>query len=155
MIGVRAKMIGLPPLLRKLKVIPKVARDEMRVELGRQADEIVAMMKRLAPKGETGELEKSIGWTWGTKVPKGAMALATGGRGDLTITIFAGNEKAYYARWVEFGTQPHVAGGKFEGAQHPGATAQPFFYPGWRAARKGARRTLRKAAAAAARKVAG
>ena len=115
-LAVKAKIIGMPKLLQKLKVIPDVARAEIRIEMARQADEIVAMMKSLVPK-DSHALEKSIGWTWGGKVPKGAMAIATGGKGDLTITIYAGNDEAWYARFVEFGTRAHTAGGKFAGAE--------------------------------------
>ena len=152
-LAVKAKIIGMPKLLQKLKVIPKVAREEIRVELARQADDIVRMMKGLVPK-ESHALEKSIGWTWGGKVPKGAMAVATGGKGDLTITIYAGNSEAFYARWVEWGTRAHTAGGKFAGAQIPAIPAQPFFFPAWRASKKGAKRRVRNAAKKAAIKVA-
>ena len=35
----------------------------------------------------------------------------------------------FYAKFVEFGTKPHTAGGKFEGAQHPGSAPDPFLRP--------------------------
>ncbi|KAB2729396.1 HK97 gp10 family phage protein [Brucella intermedia] len=41
-----------------------------------------------------------------------------------------------YALGVEFGTAPHIAGGVFEGAQHPGTSGQPFFWPSYRMLRK-------------------
>lgn len=146
MISVKAKIVGMPRLLRKLKVLPKVAQEEVRGELARQADEIVAMMKRLAPE-DSGDLRRSIAWAWGNKVPKGAMAVATGGKGGLTITIYAGDAEAYYARWVEFGVRSGNASGRR-------ATGQPFFYPSWRVARKPAKRKLREASRRAAQKVA-
>ena len=59
---------------------------------------------------------------------------------DLTITIFAGNNRAYYARWIEFGTQK--------------TPAHPYFYPSWRASRKTFRNKTRAAVRAAARQVA-
>jgi len=160
-IAVRAKIIGMDPLIRKLKVLPEVAREQIRAAMAKEADEIVALMKRLV-QVDDGDLQKSIGWTWGNKVPKGAMAVATKGKGDLSITIFAGNEKAYYARWIEFGTQSHDIPGAPDwvrpmlehGVTHPGSKAFPFFYPGWRAGRKQAKRNLRKAAREAAKKVA-
>lgn len=119
-----------------------------------EADAVVAMMKRLAPK-DTGELQDSIGWVWGNSAPKGAMAIATVGKGDLSITIYAGSSDAFHARFVEFGVAAHIAGGKFAGAEIPAIPAQPFFYPSWRAMRKRVRRALRKASRNAARKVAG
>lgn len=156
----RVQIAGMPRLLRKLKVLPDAARAEIRIAMGREADAVVAMMKRLAPV-DSGALQKSIGWGWGNNIPKGAMALATVGKGDLSITIYAGSrdkslgaDDAYYARFVEFGTAAHIAGGKFAGAEIPAIPAQPFFYPSWRAARKSVRAALRKASRDAAKKVA-
>ena len=150
----RVQIAGMPKLLRKLKVLPDAARAEIRVAMGREADGIVAMMRRLAPE-KSGALRKSIGWAWGTdKIPKGAMAIATVGKGDLSITVFAGNEKAFYAHMVEFGTQAHIAGGLFAGAEIPAIPAKPFFFPSFRALRKQVKKSLRKAARDAARKVA-
>lgn len=37
--------------------------------------------------------------------------------------------KLFYAKFVEFGTKPHKAGGKFSGAQHPGSAPDPFMRP--------------------------
>lgn len=161
--NVHAQIAGMPRLLRKLKVMPQVAQQEVRAVMAQQADELIGMMRRLAPKGATGNLKESIGWTWGNKIPKGAMAIATAGKGNLTITIYAGSSKAYYARWVEFGTQAHALGrgsdvsrrrGRQTGPMHPGSTAQPFFFPSWRAMRKRIRKALRKASRDAARRVA-
>lgn len=159
-IAVRAKIIGMDPLIRKLRVLPDEARLMMRDAMAKEADEIVGLMKRLAPV-KTGALRDSIGWAWGNNIPKGAMAVATKGKGDLSITIYAGSRDkalgdadAYYARWIEFGTASHIVGGKYAGADHPGTKAQPFFYPGWRAGKKQAKKNLRKAARDAARKVA-
>lgn len=120
-----------------------------------KADEIVAMMKSLVPVDD-GVLRDSIGWTWG-KAPKGALVIASvqsTGEDGMTITIYAGNSEAYYARWVEFGTARHVNGGKFAGSQHPGTTAQPFFYVSWRANKRRTVRAIRKATRDAAKKVA-
>lgn len=148
----QTKIIGMPRLLRKLKVLPDVARAELRVALAQQADDIVAMMKRLA---QGSRLIGSIGWVWGNKPPKGAMAVATVGKGDLAITIYAGNAEVFWARWEEFGTAPHIVGGKFAGAEHPGTAPRAFFFPSWRALRKSVKSKLRKASRDAARKVAG
>lgn len=148
-IQTRAKIIGLDPLVRKLRVLPDKARAKLREALAREADEVVALMRRLAPDDDA--LQKSIGWSWDGKVPKGAMALATKGKGDLTITVFAGDSDAFYARWWEFGTAPRQhKSGKNVGEM----PAQPFFYPGWRASRKGVKAALRKASREAALEVA-
>jgi HK97 gp10 family phage protein len=121
----------------------------------RAAEQIVAMMKNLVPV-DNGTLRDSIGWTWG-KAPKGSLAVAAikGGKADgLTITIYAGNDKAYYARWVEFGTSPRANGGKFSGTKNPGTRARPFFYVSWRANKRSAKRIVRKGVRDAAKKVA-
>ena len=139
---VRATIKNDTALLRKLQIIPAAMHGKIREALAAQADEIVAMMRRLVPV-ESGSLRDSIGWTWGTKAPGGSIAVAeAGAKGDpdLRITIFAGNNEAFYARWVEFGT-----------VKMP---ARPFFYVSWRAGKKTAKTKVRAAVRAAAREVA-
>ncbi|TWF53263.1 HK97 gp10 family phage protein [Neorhizobium alkalisoli] len=150
-----AKILNLARLERKLRRLPKLVVDNIRSEMEAVADDIVAMMKNLVPV-ESGALRESIGWTWG-KAPKGSMVLATAKASlgaDLTITIYAGNDEAYWARWVEFGTAPHINKGLYAGSQNPGTRAQPFFYVSWRANKKPAKRAIRKATRNAARAVA-
>lgn len=129
---------GLNRLSKKLKVtIPAVAHEAVQKALEASADEAVSTMKRLAPL-DTGDLQMSISWTWGD-APKGAIVLARSNRArrdGARITIFAGGKDAYYARFVEFGTNAHIAGGKFAGALIPAIPAQPFFFPGWRLVRR-------------------
>lgn len=90
------------------------------------ANEIVAMAKSLVPV-DSGALRDSIGWTWGD-APEGSIQLGkvrASRDGDEAITIYAGTRNkslgdadAFYARFVEFGTQ-HMA-------------PSPFFYPSYR-----------------------
>lgn len=58
--------------------------------------------------------------------------------GNVVSRLTAGNKKAFYARWVEFGTKPHmirarnggalaIGGGAYKSVQHPGARPYPFF----------------------------
>lgn len=132
---------GRARLERKLAALPKAAMDAIRAEMGKAADEIVAMMKNLAPE-DSGALRESIGWTWG-RAPSGASIVgqvASQLGGQLTITIYAGNKAAYYARFIEFGT-----------VKMP---AKAFFYPSWRASKKPAGRRVRKAVRDSARQVA-
>lgn len=142
------RITNLDRLNRKLKQLPVVARELIRAEMAKAADEIVAMMKRLAPvlavpvkDRRSGALRDSIGWTWGS-APKGSVVVAavTSKSGDMAITIYAGNAEAYYARWVEFGTQK--------------MRAQPYFYVSWRANKRRTVRRLGKAVRDAAKKVA-
>jgi HK97 gp10 family phage protein len=145
---------NLARLQRKLRRLPHVARTLIRSAMEDVAADIVSMMKSLVAVDD-GDLRDSIGWTWG-KAPKGSLAVASvaAPEGDMTITVYAGDADAYYARWVEFGTAPHTNKGKFAGTQHPGTRAQPFFYVSWRANKRGAKRKLRKASRDAAKKVA-
>mgnify|MGYP003143667089 CR=1 FL=1 len=112
-------VIGLPSLKRKLTMtIPAKVREATRRALAKGADEIVALMKSRVPV-DSGALRDSIGWTWGD-APAGAMVLATSTRteGGERITIYAGNDDAFYARWQEFGTQ--------------NMAPNPYFYPSYR-----------------------
>lgn len=76
------------------------------------------------------------------------------GAGNLQITVFAGGGDAYYARMIEFGTAPHLNGGRFAGSKHPGTAAQPFFFPAFRANRRRAKSRVSRAINKAAKKVA-
>jgi HK97 gp10 family phage protein len=149
-----AKVLGLDRLQRKLKALPPVAEAAIRKAMEQSADQIVMQMKRLAPVDD-GDLQMSISWTWG-EAPKGSLKIGAvaSKTGSMKITIFAGNEKAYYARFVEFGTAPHLAGGKFEGAKIPAIRAQPFFYVAFRAERKRAKSRVSRAITKAAKQVA-
>ncbi len=149
------KIKGLDRLNRKLAKLPAVAKQMIRQAMEAKANEIVAMMKNLVPVDD-GTLRDSIGWTWG-KAPKGSLTLASvqaTGDSDMTLTIYAGNKEAFYARWVEFGTARHENGGLFAGSIHPGTTAQPFFFVSWRANKRRAVRAVRKASRDAAKRVA-
>jgi HK97 gp10 family phage protein len=130
---VTAKIIGEEALLRKLTLIPVTLRGRVKDAMADQADDIVAMMRRLCPV-EPGkpDLKDTIGWRWGGKAPKGAVALGTlhaEQAEDLVITIYAGDNQTFYAAFVEFGTVKMAA--------------RPFFFVSWRANRKAARAKVR------------
>lgn len=172
------KVKGLQSLRAKLKRLSPETRSAIKQALAESADEMVAMMKNLAPVGPpsgqqakkggyAGALRDSITQTWGGDGPKYAafqpgarrknrhkMASPVAGDPDLSVAITAGNGKVRYAHIVEFGSRPHINGGKFAGSQHPGTAAQPFFYPAYRALRKRVKsrisRATNKAAKAAA-----
>lgn len=137
-----AKVMGIAKLRKKLEALVSVGRDEIRRAMETSADEIVALAKNLVPV-DKGDLKDSIGWTWG-KAPKGAMTLGTVQTNEVdsefTITIYAGNSEAYYARWVEFGTQKMAA--------------QPYFYPSYRALRRRSKSRVTRAVTKAIKKVA-
>lgn len=149
------KVLGLDRLRRKLRRFPAVVEAEIRAAMEASANQVVSLAKSLAPK-ESGDLANSIDWTYG-EAPKGAVVLGKvkqGRSGNLKITVYAGGPDAYYARMVEFGTAPHLNGGRFAGSQNPGAIAQPFFYPAYRASKKSAKGRISRAINQAAKKVA-
>lgn len=151
------KVQGAEQLKRKMRQMPERARLEIAKAMEQSADEMVRLAKSLAPY-KHGDLQQSIGWNWGG-APAGSMTLGTvraegRGAGNLAITIYAGDDRAFYARWIEFGTSPHVQGGIFAGTQHPGTPARPFFYPAYRALRKRMKSRTSRAIRNAARAVA-
>lgn len=138
----RSTILNRARLQRKLDRLPAAAKSAIKGAMAEAADDIVRMMKSLVPE-DSGALKESIGWTWGKDVPKGAViaAVVKSALGnDLTITVYAGSDEAFWARWAEFGT-----------VKMP---AQPYFYVSYRANRKAAKRKIRKATRDAARKVA-
>jgi HK97 gp10 family phage protein len=153
------KVQGADALKRKMRVFPQRAREQIARAMEQSAEEIVKLAKSLAPVSPGGgALRDSIGWNWGD-APAGSMVLGTvrtegKGAGNLAITIYAGDDRAYYSRWVEFGTAPHAQGGLFAGTQHPGLPARPFFFPSYRALRKRTRSRVSRAIRNAARSVA-
>lgn len=149
----RAYWKNLPRLKRKLELLRIKTADAVRPAMEQAASDLVEMMKRLAPH-KSNALRDSIGWTWG-EAPEGSIRVAVGEVGFMRITIYAGNAEAFYARWVEFGTAPHIQGGMFKGAQSPGTRAQPFFYPSYRASRKNMKKLVKNAVNKAVKEVAG
>lgn len=119
-----AKIKNRARLIAKLKSLPIAIRAEIRKPMENGANELVQAQRAAAPV-RTGALRDSINWVYGD-APKGTISSGRQTDGtpinDLKITVFAGNEKAYYARWIEFGT-----------ATTP---AQPYFYPIYRFMRK-------------------
>lgn len=140
------KMLGLAKLEKKIRRLPEAATAMIKVEMEAAADEIVALAKSLA---QSKRVQDSVGWTWGAP-PQGAITLgkvaaSSLGKG-LTLTIYAGNSEAFWARWEEFGTAPR--------GNHPGTKARAFFFPAYRAGRKSAKRRVRAGVRRAARQVA-
>lgn len=165
-----AKILNLARLERKLKRLPQATEMTVKAAMEQSADEIVALARRLVPK-DSMDLHNSIGWTWGAP-PQGALTLGKVARSalgkGLTITVYAGDDDAYYARWVEFGTKASEAQSSRPDsrykrtpgiltksyAAHAATPAQPFFFPAYRANRKSAKARIRKATRQAARQVA-
>lgn len=152
------KITGLTALSTKLsKRLPQQVRSRVKQALAEGADEIVALQRSLAPK-KTGKLRESITATMGGgEVPKyAAFRSRKQGKSrnsrlidvadpELGVVITAGNNAVRYAHLVEFGTAPHINGGKFAGTKNPGTQARPFFYPGYRASKRSVKSKIRAA----------
>ncbi|TNB46809.1 HK97 gp10 family phage protein [Martelella lutilitoris] len=137
----RSTILGRAALERKLKRMPVVAKKLIRRAMEQSADEIVALMRSLAPV-DSGALRDSIGWTWG-RAPSGSIIAATVKSSlgsELTITIYAGDDEAFWARWVEFGRQD--------------MPAQPYFYVSYRAKRRRVKSRISRSLTKAAKQVA-
>lgn len=147
----RVYLKGLPQLKAKLVALKQDTMPAVRPAMEQAAQQITDTMKRLAPV-DGGALRDSIGWTWGD-APRGSVKVSHSIAGNR-ITIFAGDEKAFYARFVEFGTAPHVNGGRFAGTDNPGNRQQPFFYPAYRANRNQVKLMIRRAIRDAVREAA-
>lgn len=156
-----------PSVAAKLRQIPDVAVDAARRAMEDGAEEIVKAMRAAAPRGTSGNLISSIGWTWG-ELPPGTFMIDEIRSGQnqgqqfatMRLKIYAGSKDAFYARFVEFGTRPHslalnasVDRGlrQGQGGGHPGTAAQPFFYPTWKRMRSQFRRDIRTRVRAAIR----
>lgn len=160
------KFTGVAGLRKKLRALPDAVKGEIRLAMEAAAQEVVNLAKSLVSV-DSGDLRDSIGWTWG-EPPRGSIVIGKSlpmrGASDMRLTIFAGNDKAFYARWVEFGTAPHsLAKGadkssrrraNLPGRQHPGSKAMPFFFPAWRALKKRTKSRVSRAITKAAKKVA-
>lgn len=166
-----SKVRNKEKLARKLAAIQGAPRKAIHEALRQSAEEVTAMQKRLAPV-KSGDLKNSIGYTFGTYRPdnanvRGVSAGGGAGDSDLTVTVHAGDTKAWYAALVEFGTSAHVIKSKRPGGllsiygrlimsvNHPGAAPQPFFYPAWRASRKRVRSRISRATTKSVKQAAG
>lgn len=109
---------GVAALQRRLeKLVPEAIENRIKQAMGQAAEQVCDDMRRLVPV-VSGDLKRSIGWTFGD-APKGTVALASTQSRGLKVTIYAGGGEAFYARWIEFGRKS--------------APAHPFFYPAYRA----------------------
>lgn len=109
------------------QLAPKLEQNILRSALRAGANVLKAEARANVPV-KLGELRKSIR----------VSAKAKGG--TVTASVKAGNKKAFYWRWVEYGTAAHAIKGGNGGAldiggtivrsvMHPGAQPKPFMRP--------------------------
>lgn len=137
--GVSMKIRRKDALFYKLRKLRPSVDKELAKAINKGAKDFVDMARTLAPVDD-GDLRLSF-----EEKPM---------RGKMGITVSVGGEQAYYARWVEFGTAPHIQGGQFKGTFHPGTRAQPFFFPAYRIQKPRIQRRLTRAINLAAKQVA-
>jgi hypothetical protein len=127
---------GLADLNRRLKRIPQAAQKAAIASVVEGANEVASLQKRLVPV-DKGDLRDSIVVTPpGQSTPPYSQPSGQRVARPTEAILTAGNTKVRYPHLVEFGTAPHVNGGIFEGTQHPGTPAEPYFFPAWRALRR-------------------
>jgi HK97 gp10 family phage protein len=137
------KIEGKDKFLKQLTGLPKEIRKEVKKALQASATETTDLMKRFAPV-ESGRLRASIGYTFDSDIPKGALssdARAAKLETDMAVVMYAGGGDAFYARFQEFGTTE--------------MSANPFFFPGYRFGRKRAKSRLQRAVRNGAKKAFG
>lgn len=120
-----SRVEGMDALKRRLAAFTAETKAEVRKALDASADEMVATARALAPVDE-GDLRASI--------------RKADGDHELEVSVLAGDERAFYARFVEFG--------------RAGQPARPFFWPAYRALQKRIRSRISRATNAAAKKAA-
>lgn len=151
--SVTAKWRNKDRLAQKLRRLAPEAAAGQEQANGQSAAEMVALAKGFAPR-RTGDLAESI-----VRTPPGSVppAYAQGGNPVATGAwlVTAGNASVRYAGLVENGTAPHEQEGRFEGTEHPGTTAQPFFFPAYRLIRKRHRGRAARALNKSIKRVAG
>ncbi|MGF0524569.1 HK97-gp10 family putative phage morphogenesis protein [Agrobacterium pusense] len=142
---------GWDRLKRRLEKIPKAVREQTQPAITSAAQDVADVMKALAPVDD-GDLKDSIVVTaGGQRTPSHSQPGGATTVPENAAMITAGNSKVRYAHLVEFGTRAHINGGQFAGTKNPGSRAQPYFFSGFRLARKKAAAKIKRAMSRAVR----
>jgi len=130
------KLQGFADLDRALQDIEKQATRKavLRRALKKAAEPMAALAASMAPDdpSTTGfDLRKSI--KVGPRLSRSQKkAHRKMFRDDkAAVEMFVGAGPLPQAGFVEFGTSPHINGGKFAGTSHPGTSPRPFMRPAW------------------------
>lgn len=152
---ISAKVRNKDRLFAKLQRLAPEAAKQIGIEAEKAGSEMVRIAQGYVPV-DKGDLRDSIVMTPGgaqTPVysqPGGSIKVP-----EHAALITAGNSKVRYPHLVEYGARPHIAGGQFAGAAHPGAPAQPYFWPAFRLMRRRFRARMSRAINKAVKQVAG
>lgn len=140
---------GRRRFLLKLKRLKPAVRHEIELATGQNAKDVARLARAWAPVDD-GDLRDST------------KALPYSDGPAIRWRVVSGDDVAFYARMVEFGTAPGVKGAtatnakgrkRTVGRTHPGNAPQPYFFPAYRALRKRLKRRLTGAFRRARRKV--
>lgn len=141
---------GRKAFLLKLKRLKTAVRIEIETAIERNAKDVAKLARAFAEGSrQSGDLIRSIR----------AEAILDGQAKKWAV--IAGDEKAFHARWVEFGTAPSAKGATVTNASgrsrksartHPGTAARPYFFPAYRALRRRLKNRLSRAFTKAKRK---
>ncbi|WP_112311835.1 HK97-gp10 family putative phage morphogenesis protein [Pseudogemmobacter bohemicus] len=133
---------GLSSFQRRMRAIPKAARDAVKPVLEREAEKIADTMRALAPDDPATpapDLKSSIVVTGpGQTTPPYSQPGGAAVVPENAVAITAGNGDVRYPHLQEYGT-----------TRHP---AQPFFWPAFRLGRKKAVAAIKRGIGAAIRK---
>jgi hypothetical protein len=123
----------------------KRLKPEIRLEIEKateaNAKEFAALARKWAPAREGGNQD----------LKKSTKAVPMRDGAAIRWRVVSGDEVAFYARMVEFGTAPGKRGDRTTNASgrrrkvlrtHPGTAAQPYFFPAYRALRSRLKRRL-------------
>lgn len=122
---------GLARFQRRMRAIPKAAREAVQPALVKGAEEIAGAAKHLAPV-DTGDLRDSIAVTGpGRTTPPYSQPGGSRLLEENQAAVTAGGADVRYAHLVEYGT-----------ADTP---AQPFFWPAYRSLKKRATSRIKRA----------
>jgi len=156
--AINRRVQGLDRLNRQLRALPALQAREASRALEQGAGDIADAIHGAAPDAA---LKASVDFGPGAP-PSGAIlkggpltaAQEAKAAHRLMFSVWAGDDTAFWARWTEYGTAAHAirpkrgsavlrfdtaSGPAFaQGVYHPGARAQPFFWPSVRARRRAA-----------------
>lgn len=109
---------------------------EASIKIGTRATGEVGRAAYAATIKQSYDAAKAAGAVWDEAAARGAAvdAMRTARRAFKAINppaiLYMGpTREIWYAKFVEFGTKPHVNGGKFAGSKHPGTAPDPFLRP--------------------------
>lgn len=125
------KILNEKRLMARISRIDPAVGRAVKGAVGRAAEAHADTARLRAPE-DTGDLKRSIGWAFGSArggvIPLGGKRL---NKSDITAVAYAGDKRAYYARFQEFGTSRN--------------RAQPYFFPAARVIAPGFRADLKRA----------